>query len=111
MKSKYYGMSVFQEAKQRENDGMGYRASRYKIIWSGNREESWQHISIRYGIRWSDNWQIFPIRNVSDNCHRAIMFGFWKLYFELNYARAKNCHYLFKMPYFRQLRRFYLLFF
>lgn len=107
---KYEGMGIFQEAKQRKIDGMGYRARRYKIVWQ-SKKVSWQHIMFSWGIRWSDNWQLFPIWNTSNNSIRALTFGFWKLYFEISYARAKNCNYLFKMPFFHQLRKFYLLFF
>ena len=64
----YDGMGIFQEAKQREIDGMGYRARRFKIVWQSNKV-SWQHLMIEWGIRWSDKWQFLPIRNVSDNCH------------------------------------------
>ncbi len=105
---KYDGMGIFQEARQRKIDGMGYRARRFKIVWE-SKNISWQHLMIDWGIRWSDKWQILPIRNVSDNCHRAIMFGFWKLHLTISYARANNSHYLFKMPFFRQLRKTYLL--
>lgn len=85
----YYGMSVFQEAKQRKIDGMGYRARRFKILWQ-SKKCSWQHLMIEWGIRWSDEWQLFPIRNVSDNGHRAVMFGFWKLYLTVSYARSDS---------------------
>lgn len=105
---KYEGMGIFQEAKQRSIDGMGYRARCFKIVWQ-SKKVSWQHIMFDWGIRWSDKWQLLPIWNVSDNCHRALMFGFWKLHFTISYARAENCHYLFKMPFYRQLRKFYLL--
>jgi hypothetical protein len=54
---------------------------------------------IEWGIRWSDVWQLFPIINVSDNCNRALMFGVWKLYFKVSYARAKS---------FNQNRKFFL---
>ncbi len=104
----YEGMGIFQEAKQRKIDGMGYRARRFRIVWQ-SKKVNWQHIMLDWGIRWSDKWQLFPIWNVSDNSHRALMFGFWKLNFTISYARAENCHYLFKMPFFRQLRKVYLL--
>ena len=84
---KYDGMGIFQEAKQREIDGMGYWARRFKIVWQ-SKKCSWQYIMLDWGIRWSDQWQIFPIANVSDNNHRAIMFGFWKLHLTISYARS-----------------------
>ena len=95
---KYDGMGIFQEAKQREIDGMGYRARRFKILWQ-SKKCSWQHLMIEWGIRWSDQWQLLPIRNASDNCHRAIMFGFWKLHLTVSYARA---------GYFNQDRKLFL---
>jgi len=79
-------MGIFQEARQSEKKGMGYRAARHKIIWQ-SKKCTWQNLSIEYGIRWSDVWQIFPVRNVSNNCNRALMFGFWKLHFTIGYAR------------------------
>jgi len=72
--------------------------AKFKIIWQ-SKKCTWQHLSIRYGKRDSKNWQIFPIRNVSDNCNRAIMFGVGKLYFTLSYARA---------GYFNQNRKLFL---
>lgn len=92
----YEGMNIFQEAKQRKIDGMGYRSRRFKNVWE-SKTCAWQHLMVEWGIRWSDNFQILPIRNVSDNCHRAIMFGFWKLYFTISYSRKS---------YFNQNRKF-----
>lgn len=105
---KYDGMGIFQEAKQREIDGMGYRARRFKIIWQ-SKTCSWQHLIIEWGIRWSDQWQLFPIRNVSDNCHRAIMFGFWKLHLTLSYARANSFNQNRKLLFRKTLLKFYQL--
>jgi len=110
MNSKNYdGMGIFQEARQREIDGMGYRANRFKILWQ-SKNCSWQHLAIMWGIRWSGQWQIFPIGNVSDNLHRAIMFGFWKLYFTISYARRKSFNQSRKFLFRKQLWRFYQLF-
>jgi len=108
--TKYDGMGIFREAKQRSIDGMGYRARRFKIVWQ-SKKVSWNWIAIEYGIRWSDHWQLFPIWNVSDNCGRKLLFGFWKLYFEIIYQRARNSHYLQNLPFFNIFRRFYLLLF
>lgn len=60
MGNNYDGLNIFQEAKQREIDGMGYRARRYKVIWQ-SKHIKWQHITMEYGIRWSDVWQLFPV--------------------------------------------------
>ena len=84
---KYDGMGIFQEAKQRKIDGMGYRARRFKIVWQ-SKKCSWQHIMFDWGIRWSDCLQVFPIWNSSNNCCRSLTFGIWKLYFTASYARA-----------------------
>jgi len=95
---KYDGMGIFQEAKQRKIDGMGYYARRFKILWQ-SKKCSWQHLMIELGIRWSNQWQLFPIRNLSDNCHRTIMVGFWKLHITVSYARS---------GYFNQDRKLFL---
>jgi hypothetical protein len=105
---KYKGMGIFQEAKERKVDGMGYRSRRSKIIWQ-SKTCSWQHLMIEYGIRWSDQWQLFPIKNVSDNCHRAIMFGFWKLYFTISYARCSSFNQDRKLFLRKRLWKFYQL--
>jgi hypothetical protein len=58
----------------------------YYLIWqTSNKEKSWRHIYIDFGIRRSDMWQIFPIWLNNNNCQRAIIFGFWKLKFEIGY--------------------------
>lgn len=69
-----------------------------KIIWQ-SKKCSWQHLMIRWGIRSANHIQLIPIKNVSDNCHRTIMFGFWKIYFTVSYARA---------GYFNQDRKLFL---
>jgi hypothetical protein len=106
---KYEVMGIFQEAKQRKLDGMGYRSRRFKIIWQ-SKTCSWQHLMIEYGIRWSDQWQLLPIVNVSDNNHRAIMIGFWKLYITLSYARARTFNQDRKLFLRKMLWKFYQLF-
>ena len=105
---KYDGMGIFQEAKQRKIDGMGYRASRLKIVWQSHKC-SWQHLMLDWGIRWSDQWQILPIKNVSDNCRRAIMFGFWKLHLTISYARAVCFNQNRKLFLRQKLKKFYQL--
>ena len=91
-------MNIFKEAAERKATGYGYRTRRFKIVWQ-SKTCSWQHLMIEWGIRWSDQWQLLPIRNVSDNSHRAIMFGFWKLHLTASYARA---------DYFNQDRKLFL---
>jgi hypothetical protein len=83
----YEGMNIFQEAKQREIDGFGYNARRFKILWQ-SKKCSWNFLAVDYGIRWSDKWQIFPVWNISDNSKRSLMFGFGKLHCYISYARA-----------------------
>lgn len=101
-------MGVFQEAKQRKIDGMGYRARRFKILWYSEKC-SWQHIMIEWGIRWSDQWQLFPIKNVSNNLERALMFGFWKLHLTLSYARKNPFNQDRKLFFRERLWKFYQL--
>lgn len=105
---KYEGMSIFQEAEQRKIDGGGYRARRFKMLWQ-SKKCSWQHLAIEWGIRWSDKWQIFPVGNVSDNNHRALIFGFWKLYFSISYARNKTFNQDRKLFLRKKLWKFYQL--
>ena len=105
---KYEGMGIFQEAKQRKIDGMGYRARRFKILWE-SKKCSWQHLSIEWGIRWSDKWQLFPIGNASDNNHRALIFGVWKLYFLISYARNHSFNQDRKLFLRKKLWKFYQL--
>lgn len=58
----------------------------YYVIWqTSNKEESWRHIFIDFGIRRSDMWQLFPIRLYKNNTEKSVTFGFWKLYFEIGY--------------------------
>lgn len=106
--NKYEGMSIFQEAKQRKIDGMGYRARRFKLIWKSKKCD-WQYFMFEWGIRWSEQWQLFPIRNISDNNHSAIMFGFWKLYFTLSYARYKTFNQYRKLIFRKKLWKLYQL--
>lgn len=82
-------MNIFHEARQRKTEGYGYRANRFRMIWQ-SKKCSWQHVRLDWGIRWSDQWQIFPIKNVSNNSCRSLMFGFWKLHLTITYARAKS---------------------
>lgn len=59
----------------------------YFTIWQTNdKKERWRHVFISFGIRRSYKWQIFPIWNTSHNCQKALLFGFWKLYFEIGYC-------------------------
>ena len=112
MSNIYKGMGVFQEAKQRKKDGYGYRASRRKMLWQ-SKETSWRHLSISYGIRWSDIWQILPIWNNSHNGQRAIQFGVWKLFFEISISRKSPYPYMQKFLFINnhRVKKFYLLFF
>ena len=95
---KYEGMNIFQEARQRKRDNMGYRARRFKIVWS-NKDIPWNFFATEWGIRWSDKWQLFPIWNMSDNCQRSLLFGFWKLYLQIIYTRTEA---------FNQNRKFFM---
>ncbi len=104
----YNGKGIFQEAKQRNIDGMGFRSRRFKILWSNkNCGHNW--LAIEWGIRWSDKWQLFPIWNASDNCSRSIMFGIWKLYFQIDYHRKSSFNQNRKLPFRKNLCKFYQL--
>jgi hypothetical protein len=107
-KDKYTGMGIFQEAKQRGIDGMGYRATRQRIIRL-SKECSWNIIRLSWGIRWSDEFQVFPIWNMSHNCDRSLLFGFWKLYFQVSYSRKGTFNH--NRPFIsnRWVRKFYQL--
>lgn len=104
----YDGMGIFQEARQRKKEGKGYRASRMKFLWK-NKECSWNWLVISWGIRWSNQWQIFPICNTSHNGQRSLMFGVWKLYFEIAYGRKKSFNQDRKLFLRRPLWKFYQL--
>lgn len=82
-------MNIFKEARLNYRNGKGYRARRAKTIWK-NKKCKWNWVSIEYGIRWSNHLQIFPVWNMSCNTKRALMFGFMKLYFQVNYNRKKG---------------------
>ena len=107
-REQYKGMNIFQEARQSEIDGMGYRARRFKILWK-SKTCTWQHLCIEWGIRWSEQWQIFPIKNVSHNARRALMFGFWKLHLTVSYARKNSFNQDRKLFLRRPLWKFYQL--
>ena len=58
----------------------------YFTVWqTSNKEKSWRHVFISFGIRRSDMWQLFPIWLTGNNCQKSVMFGFWKMYFEIGY--------------------------
>lgn len=59
----------------------------YYTIWqTSNKEQSWRHVFISFGIRRSDKLQFWPIWNTSHNRQRALLFGLWKFYFEIGYS-------------------------
>lgn len=103
-------MSFFKEASHRKLCGFGYNVRRYKIIWE-NKKIAWNWISIEYGIRNSDLWQIFPIWNMSHNGQRALMFGVWKIYFSIAYNRKNSFNQDRKFLFRRKLWKFYQLLF
>lgn len=58
----------------------------YFCVWrSNNKEKSWRHIYIDFGLRRSELFQLCPIWFMGNNCQKSIMFGFWKVYFEVGY--------------------------
>lgn len=100
--------NIFKEAEQKELNGMGYRARRFKIIWQ-NKKVSWNWLAFEYGIRWSDKWQVFPIWNLSHNNQRSILFGFWKLYFQVIWHRKKSFNQIRRLLFRKPLWNFYKL--
>lgn len=56
----------------------------YYTVWQ-SRKVAWEHVFFSFGIRRSDKIQYWPIWNMSNNCERAYLFGFWKFYFEIGY--------------------------
>ena len=101
-------MNIFKEANQSQKKGDGYKARRFKIIWK-SKSCSWNYIVIDWGIRWSDNWQLFPIWNVSNNCSRSLLFGIWKVYFQISYKRKDSFNQRRKFLFRKKLWRFYQL--
>lgn len=58
----------------------------YYVIWkTANKENSWRHWFVSFGIRRSDMWQLLPIWLTGNNCQKSLMFGMWKLYLEIGY--------------------------
>lgn len=102
-------MNIFKEAKLSEINGMGYRSRRFFQLWK-NKNVNWNWLAVEYGIRWSDKWQIFPVWNVSNNTRRALLFGFWKLYIEINYHRKNSFNQNRKLLFRKKLWKFYQLF-
>ncbi len=101
----FTGLNIFEEARIRKMCGYGYHANKMKIFKCG--------MYISYGIRWSDINQIFPIWNMSDNSFRALLFGFWKLYFKVSYQRNHSFNQSRFLPFrnWKPLWRFYQLIF
>ena len=102
--------TIFKEAKENKECGRGYHAMRTKML-GGSKEWCGAYLSLRYGIRWSDKWQIFPIWNMSNNCNRSLLFGIWKLYVEIVYHRKNSFNQKRSLPFQNKLFRFYRLFF
>lgn len=103
-------MNIFQEAKQAKQKGYGYTAIRTKIIWQSKIKKI-SGITIDYGIRRSNEYQILPIWNTSNNLNRSLMFGLWLLYFRIAYHRKKPFNQDRKFLFRQRLWKFYQLFF
>ena len=107
-KISFDNMSFFKEAAHRKLCGYGYRAERHKLLWQ-SKNFSWNHIMFEWGIRDSNIFQIIPIWNISHNGRRALMFGFWKLYFSIIYYRKSDFNQDRKLPFRKKLWKFYQL--
>lgn len=101
-------MNNFKEARQNKANGFGYYSNRLKVIWQ-NKNVPWNWFAIRYGIRHSDIWQLSPIWNMSHNEQRSLMFGFWKLYFQVVYHRNHSFNQNRKFLFRDRLWKFYQL--
>lgn len=102
-------MNIFKEAKQKKIKGFCYSANRFKIIWR-NKKVSWNWLAFEYGIRRSDKYQLVPIWNASHNNQRSLMFGFWKLYFQIIWHRKESFNHKRKLLLRKPLWKFYQLF-
>lgn len=109
-RARYFGLTIYQEAKKKKVDGFGYRARRFLMLWHSNKC-AWNWFAIEYGIRWSDKLQWFPIWNSSHNNQRSVTFGIWKLYFQLIYYRKVTFNQKRKLLFYIGLNRFYRLVF
>ena len=101
-------MNIFKEAKQNKLKKLGYKATRFVIVWK-NENVSWNWSAFKYGIRWSDKLQFFPIKNVSNNSQRSLMFGFLKLYFQVILHRRTSFNQSRKLILRKKLWKFYQL--
>ena len=101
-------MNIFEEARCRKNNGYGYHSRKFRVVWN-SKKVSWNYIMIDWGIRWGDRIQYFPIWNTSNNCDRSLLFGFWKLYFQIRYCRKGSFNQKRKFFMRKKLWRFYQL--
>lgn len=104
----FQNLTLFKEAALRKLCGYGYHAERYKILWKST-QFSWNWFGIRYGLRYSDKLQIFPIWNVSHNNQRALMLGCWKFYIAIIYCRKYSFNQKRKLFLRNKLWKFYQL--
>jgi hypothetical protein len=101
-------MDIFKKAKDNKIKGFGYCSRKFKIVWE-NKNISWNWFAIEWGIRFSKKWQIFPIKNVSNNSMRSLMFGFWKLYFQIVWHRKNSFNQKRNLLFKEKLWKFYQL--
>lgn len=110
----FTGIGIFEEARNRKICGYGYNASRIFTVWqTKSKQNTWNRLCFRYGIRNTSMMQYYPIWNMSNNSERALLFGIRKLYFQIVYYRSgsfnQNRRYPFREN--RWLWKFYQLFF
>lgn len=55
----------------------------YYTVWESGGKSAF----ISLGVRRSEMWQFWPIWRTGNNCQKSVMFGFWKLYFEIGYKK------------------------
>ncbi len=92
----------------RQIQGFGYNYSKQRIIWD-SKTCAWNWIIIKWGIRNSDKLQRFPIRNMSNNCKRSLIFGLGLWYFQLTYHRKKSFNQNRKLLFRKKLWKVYQL--
>jgi hypothetical protein len=75
--------NIFKKAKENKKNGFGYYYAKRKTLINYCNDFKWKWVGYEYGIRRSNKIQYFPIWNTSNNGQYGILFGIWKLYFEI----------------------------
>jgi hypothetical protein len=73
----------------RNIDGFSYAHTECLKVWQ-SKNCAWNWIYLRYGIRRSDVYQVFPVWNMSNNNERSLLFGFGFWHITLTYHRKES---------------------